>query len=309
MSIYRYLDKLCESYYNGNPEITDEEFDSLKDCFDYTDIGHKITNGVKHLHKMYSLEKFYEGEASSPLVDDLVESVKLDGAVIAAIYINTKLIAIHTRGNGKVGKDISHLIPDIDIPKKISISGMYQVNLEVVTDKIRDNARNYAAGALNLNSNEEFKSRELYFIAHEITPYVKTLYSADMAFLAEEGFNTVLTTDVSKFPNDGKVFRVNNNYTYQDILGFTSSHPKGAYALKKRSTGSITKLLDVVWTTSRLGIVAPVAILEPVLIGEAMVSRATLHNFAHIEALELEIGCNVEVVRSGEVIPKILRRV
>jgi DNA ligase (NAD+) len=52
-----------------------------------------------------------------------------------------------------------------------------------------------------------------------------------------------------------------------------------------------------------------VAILEPVMIGDAQVSRATLHNIEYIRGLNLEIGCMVEVIRSGEIIPRILRRV
>ena len=55
--------------------------------------------------------------------------------------------------------------------------------------------------------------------------------------------------------------------------------------------------------------VSPVAILEPVLIGEATVSRATLHNMKYITELGLEIGCSVEVIRSGEIIPRVVRRV
>ena len=50
-------------------------------------------------------------------------------------------------------------------------------------------------------------------------------------------------------------------------------------------------------------------ILTPVLIGDAEVSRATLHNIEYIRDLNLEIGCSVEVIRSGEIIPRILRRV
>ena len=57
------------------------------------------------------------------------------------------------------------------------------------------------------------------------------------------------------------------------------------------------------------GVVAPVAILEPVEIDDARISRATLHNMAHIEGMGLEIGCQVEVIRSGEIIPRIVRRV
>ena len=85
--------------------------------------------------------------------------------------------------------------------------------------------------------------------------------------------------------------------------------PKGAYALKKRQKGEITTLVDVLWNVGKSGVVAPVAILKPVEIDDAIISRATLHNMAYIEALNLRIGCQVEVIRSGEIIPRIVRRV
>jgi len=69
-----------------------------------------------------------------------------------------------------------------------------------------------------------------------------------------------------------------------------------------------TTLLDVVWQLGKSGVVSPVAILDPVVVGEATVSRATLHNIEYIRDLDLEIGCKVEVIRSGEIIPRIVRR-
>ena len=80
-------------------------------------------------------------------------------------------------------------------------------------------------------------------------------------------------------------------------------------AIKEQKAGEITTLKDVEWQTGKSGVVTPVAILEPVLIGDALVQRATLHSMAHIEQLGLEIGCRVEVIRSGEIIPRIVRRV
>ena len=79
--------------------------------------------------------------------------------------------------------------------------------------------------------------------------------------------------------------------------------------MKEQKEGVVTKLLDVTWQVGKSGVVSPVAILEPVTIGEAEVARATLHNIDYIRELELEIGCNVEVIRSGEIIPRIVRRV
>ena len=68
-------------------------------------------------------------------------------------------------------------------------------------------------------------------------------------------------------------------------------------------------MLDVVWQIGKSGIVSPVAILSPVEVDGALVGRATLHNIEYIRSLELEIGCTVEVIRSGDIIPRIVRRV
>ena len=77
---------------------------------------------------------------------------------------------------------------------------------------------------------------------------------------------------------------------------------------KNRVSGVETTLLDVVWQLGKSGVVSPVAILDPVVVGDATVSRATLHNIEYIRDLDLEIGCKVEVIRSGEIIPRIVRR-
>ena len=128
-----------------------------------------------------------------------------------------------------------------------------------------------------------------------------------MKFL-DNWFNVVSLGNWDIFPQDGVVFRV-DRYTSFDKLGHTSHHPRGAYAYKTREAGVVTELLDVEWQVGKSGIIAPVAILAPITIGEAVVQRATLHNYGFIEELGLVIGCNVEVIRSGEIIPKVVRRV
>jgi DNA ligase (NAD+) len=127
-----------------------------------------------------------------------------------------------------------------------------------------------------------------------------------MAKLVE--FNTVVQSDWRQFPDDGKVFRIDSNAEFQRA-GYTAHHPRGSFALKRKAPGVVTKLLNVIWNVGKSGVISPVAILEPVKIGEATVSKATLHNIRFIEDMNLEIGCMVEVIRSGEIIPKIVRRV
>jgi DNA ligase (NAD+) len=129
-----------------------------------------------------------------------------------------------------------------------------------------------------------------------------------MEHLNYHGFTTVIDVEDDKYPTDGEVFRIDNVAQYY-AKGVTAHHPRGAFALKEQKKGVVTKLLDVTWQVGKSGVVSPVAILEPVTIGEAEVARATLHNIDYIRELELEIGCNVEVIRSGEIIPRIVRRV
>jgi DNA ligase (NAD+) len=156
----------------------------------------------------------------------------------------------------------------------------------------------------------------LTFIAYGIQPSVSSTYVEDMGFLETQDFRDInqYTFELSQglvknpFPEDGKVIRLNDNEAFK-MAGYTSSHPRGAYALKERSEGVVTQLLDVVWQVGRTGVVSPVAILKPVVVGEATVARATLHNYKHIQGLGLELGCDVEIIRSGEIIPKVIRRI
>ena len=129
-----------------------------------------------------------------------------------------------------------------------------------------------------------------------------------MKLLSGWGFNVITLSDYGQFPQDGKVVRA-DNYRYFEQLGYTSHHPRGAFAIKTRQAGVVTELLDVEWNVGKSGAVSPVAILSPCIIGDAIVSRATLHNIGYIEALGLEIGCDVEVIRSGEIIPRVVKRV
>jgi len=186
-----------------------------------------------------------------------------------------------------------------------------QIDGEVIAPSSIPNARNYAAGALNLKSEEEFKTRvpNLSFVAHDMRPNTGFRYWSEIMQHCSEvlGFHTDLSFDSTGFPTDGIVYRVDNIKVWNDC-GFTAHHPRGSIAFKEQKAGVATTLLDVVWQTGKSGVVTPVAHLEPVMIGEAKVSKATLHNMEYINELGLELGCQVEVIRSGEIIPRIVRR-
>lgn len=313
-NLYQYLNECARHYYSGNPIISDEVFDRLAESIDYKNVGAKQHENVqKHYYPMYSLQKYYEDEGKiNPLSSesDVSYSVKLDGAAISILYVDGELVRVLTRGDGKEGTDVtSKFIGSKLIPQTLHYSGILQVTGEIAAPKHIPNARNYAAGSLNLKDPSEFATRAVEFFAYGIQPYHSDTFDEDMAFLRRIGFNTVKDRDLHNiYPTDGVVYRVNSNARFME-LGFTANHPRGAYAKKERSEGAVTKLLDVVWQVGKSGKVTPVAILEPVMLGDATVSRATLNNQAFIEELDIQLGDMVHVIRSGEIIPCITHKV
>lgn len=314
-NLEKFLDKCSKAYYAGSPIITDSQFDVLADSINYNKIGSASTGTVeRHMYPMWSLQKFYEGESKEPPLPrgvDTSMSIKLDGAAVSLLYVDGELVRVLTRGDGVEGQVITEkfLSTNSLVPHKIKLKGIYQVVGEVVAPKHIENARNYASGSLNLKDVEEFKTRAISFFAYGVFPYFAETYDGDMRHLKWLGFNTVKETDLDKiYPSDGLVFRCNNNKKFEEY-GYTSKHPRGAYALKVRPQYVETTLLDVEWQVGKTGKVTPTAILEPVMIDDAMVSRATLNNPGFIEALGLEIGDRVAVVRAGMIIPCILHKV
>lgn len=314
VNLIQYLNECSRHYYNGNPIISDEVFDRLAESVDYKNIGVKQHDNVqKHYYPMYSLQKFYEDEGkNNPLSgeSDVSYSIKLDGAAISILYINGQLTRVLTRGDGKEGTDVTEkFIGSNLIPQLFHHDGIVQITGEIAAPSHVPNARNYAAGALNLKDTNEFRTRSVEFFAYGLQPYHNDTWEEDMQMLSRIGFNTVLDKGLADiYPSDGLVFRVNSNKRYEE-LGFTAHHPKGAYARKVRGETVEAEILAVEWNTSRTGKVTPVAILSPIILGDKQVSRATLNNIGFIEALDIQIGSKVAVGMGGEIIPVIYHKI
>lgn len=313
MSLENYLKQCDLAYFNGKPLIADDVYDRLKQVDEVVGYKDNREERIPHTFPMWSLQKVFDGETTPPSWaenESVVITPKLDGSAVSILYIDGVYTLALTRGDGKKGVPITdkmkYLVPSqIQTDEKI-----LQITGEVVAPVEIPNARNYAAGSLNLKDIEEFKQRslDLVFVAYNAEPLIHEKWSHRLLELGDKGFVTVLTVDKYNYPTDGTVWRLDNVEEFYN-LGFTSHHPRGAFAHKVREEGVTTTLLDVEWNVGKSGAVTPVAILEPVVIDDANISRATLHNAGFIEALNLEIGCKVEVIRSGKIIPKIVRRV
>ena len=299
------LDRASETYYLGNPIMSDASFDILSAHFNYNMVGHQITGGLPHYEQMFSLQKFFDLE-EAPSRDKYIETPKLDGAAISVLYIDGEYSLALSRGDGITGQDITSNVALL-VPPTIIQQGIIQITGEVLLPSSFTNSRNLAAGSLNLKNLEEFATRPLVFVAYGVSSKTD-FWTWDMKKLDIEGFKTVIDFDVSEYPTDGIVYRINDNSEFEG-MGYTSKHPRGAFALKELQEGVQTELIGVTWQVGKSGVVSPVAILLPIMIGDAIVSRATLHNIEYIRDLNLEIGCEVEVIRSGEIIPRVVRRI
>ncbi|MCO4793814.1 MAG: hypothetical protein KC493_08885, partial [Bacteriovoracaceae bacterium] len=185
--------------------------------------------------------------------------------------------------------------------------------------------RNIVAGLISRKENLEL-CRYIEFMAFELLSddFEFSKESEKFKLLAELGFETPETKvhdkkkTVDETINLAKEFMSEGDYqidglvfTYENLslheeLGETAHHPRYKMAFKFEGESKETILKEIIWSVSRNGILTPVGIVEPVELSGAQISRVTLHNFGMVKQYELKSGDKIEIIRSGEVIPKFL---
>jgi len=198
------------------------------------------------------------------------------------------------------------------------------------------NPRNAAAGSLRQLDPKITASRKLAFYAYGLEldvglnnklnkEYIKKTHHEQMAQLDSWGVpvsvelqvahnidevidiyeRLLIKRDTLPYDIDGMVIKV-DSFALQKKLGFVSRAPRWAIAYKFPAQEKITTLRSVDFQVGRTGILTPVARLEPVFVGGAMVSNATLHNMDEIERKDIRIGDKVIIRRAGDVIPEVV---
>ena len=276
-----------------------------------------------------------------------VTELKMDGLSMAAHYRGGAFQQAVTRGDGQVGEDVTENARTIrSLPLRVkSKLPAFEVRGETVMNRRaferlnaeRDerglsrfaNPRNAAAGSLRVLEPQVTASRRLdyytYFLLVDGRPSLDSHWHS-LDELSRLGFKVnahrklcaslgeVLAfcaewetrRDDLPYEIDGVVIKV-DSVAQQQQLGFTAKAPRWAIAYKYPARQAITRVEGIDVQVGRTGALTPVANLKPVLVGGVTVSRATLHNEDEIERLGLQVGDDVIIERSGDVIPKVVR--
>ncbi|MCC6585714.1 MAG: NAD-dependent DNA ligase LigA [Bryobacterales bacterium] len=273
--------------------------------------------------------------------------LKLDGLSLAVRYRDGVMVEAVTRGDGRVGEDVTENARTIrSLPLRVE-NGLdeFEVRGEVIMtsraferlNTQRDqlglpryaNPRNSAAGSIRVLDPGVTASRQLDFFAYLLMSkgeLVEASHWGSLERLKAMGFRVnperILCDsldgllgfiqkweegrDTLPYEIDGIVAKV-DSIAQQVQLGWTAKAPRWAIAFKYPARSAVTLLENIEVQVGRTGTLTPVAHLRPVTVSGVTVSRATLHNEDEIERLGLAIGDEVEVLRSGDVIPKVVR--
>ncbi len=270
---------------------------------------------------------------------------KFDGLSLNLIYRDGVLDQALTRGDGIVGEDVTENAKTIkSIPLTIDYKELIEIRGEVVI-RIKDfeklneerlkkgeslfsNPRNAAAGSLRQLDSKITAKRNLFFYPWGVgvNSLDFELHSQEMEYIFSLGFKKPPLSkkaqnlqEIDDFYHellkkkadlpvmmDGMAIKV-DEIKFQKILGFTVKYPRWSCAYKFPAVEKSTKIKDIILQVGRTGVVTPVAVVEPVEIDGAIVERATLHNFDEIERKDIRVGDKVIIIRSGDVIPKIIK--
>jgi len=317
----------------GSSDISDSEYDQLLIELSEMNPDHELLQDVEeiirddakkveHKETLYSLNKIFSveelGEWMSKVARNKEEQFliepKYDG-LACRYYADTNQLV--TRGDGKIGEDITHVLPIVKFSASTNID--FDPNMDIAgelvckrsefknTSAVRSSGdkykseRNLVAGVTNNDDILPFKGKiELTLMEYDTHKYIRTMDNIqnDWDSICSE-FKENLD-----YPTDGLVIKL-LDVGYSESLGNTAKFPRGQIALKFPDEIKEAKLLDVVFQMGKRKI-TPVAIIEPTVIDGVTIGRSTLHNAKFIISNDLMIGDTLKIIRSGQVIPKIV---
>lgn len=312
-----------------------------------SEVGISVKNSplakMKHYLPMGSLNNVFDIETVNNWINHMkvgdpvvVLQWKLDGLSVELVYKNGNFEKAITRGDGDVGEDVTHTVSLASgFPKTIkNFKENFSVRAEAVLPipvwkkyhSDMANPRNAASGLVRRKSADG--AEHLTLVSFDSAMHDNSYYWKDeinkIEWMEKNGFTVVdstltkalsLSSGLKKLEDkrdsldiltDGAVIKI-NDLSLQDHLGEHDGRPKWAKAYKFAAVGAHTTIEDVVWQVGSSGNITPVACVKPVFVDGTTIQRVTLHNVDEVERLNVCIGDEVEIIRAGYVIPKIIR--
>jgi NAD-dependent DNA ligase len=338
------LRRYNDAYTRGSTLISDDHYDRLViELSELTknkspvlsEIGSlpSDTNAVALPYWVGSLDKVIGSAVTQKMAkcstnSKLIVSDKLDG--ISCLYVRDGSIdALLTRGNGKIGQNITHMMPYLqDLPTDLFVGQNLIVRGELVIPKSVfathfstdfANMRNLVAGCVNSKIPKRETASKIVFVPYEIPSHseymklseqlriLKTSVTHTLVDATQVTYESLLSTYKDRKANgdfdiDGIVVAMDTTYTLQ-----MNSNPVHAFAFKDPSLMELktVEVTCVTWDVSRHGRLTPVVSFRPVPLAGVMVGRATGHNYNFVHEKGIGVGAVIVICRSGDVIPKI----
>ena len=339
-----------DKYQNSQSVISDDLYDYLIDYVKENDPNNKVLKIIGTVSKNKVVLPYYMGSmnkikpsnqkdsASSDLYKwlkmykdlEYVYSDKLDG-VSALFTINNNETKLYTRGDGKEGSDISHLIKYISSIKDIKYYGSIAVRGELIISiknfkKYQDkmaNARNMVSGLVNSKTPDPEILKDLEFVAYEkVSPWLRSqdeqwenLFSLGFKVVFHEEFDADLNfTNLSTVLGERKEeseYEIDGIIISSNVLPgkrSNSGNPTYAFAFKNNDLNlkAEVEVLEVKWAISKDNYIKPVLSLKPTKLSGVSISNVTANNARFVNDNILGPGAIIKLVRSGDVIPKIV---
>lgn len=347
--------KATEAYYSGEEIISDYEYDALEE-----ELGLKNKNlGSSHSNVYTITHPYIMGSLSKVQVHDdnfkkyfkeirkyinknhnVIITPKYDGCSFEVVYSNGNIVKASTRGDGKLGKDITQLITHLFAHKGIkwfdhnayTIRGELLIDKFLFKDKYADtfkNPRSFVSGLVNADWDESLLDR-----VYDLSPVIyETCYYHNGEWIEEdwqnfsnvcdylpkfskycklntchgleEVYNTFLKyrDNTCIFPLDGIVIKTELKYRSKD----RKEYPDDCVAIKFKPMLQETTITGIDWSLGKTGEWIPTVVTEPVIMDGKTVSRASASNYGNLLKQGLHIGTKIVLSLAGDIIPYIYK--
>ncbi len=334
IEITELVDKLAiynEAYRSGRPLIPDQEYDTLVERLRELDPQHSYLNRVepevfstkrkfRHPQPMLSIQKAYTRHELSLFVARATKAASDIGVKEVRFRVTAKLDGVAgrddgtllvTRGDGLYGFDITSAFDKGVVPVDGRGSGlgegvMSESYFETHLTDHFEHPRNLVVGIIGADKVNE---RALQALSDGAVRFVSYAHLHAWTGTGEELIKEIETIyhDLSEginYPMDGIVIQVESE-RLRTHLGATSYHYRWQIAYKKRGETGVTTVRSITWQVGRTGNVTPVLEVVPIRLSGATIKRVTAHHAGMIRKMGIGPGAKIEVIRSGEVIPKL----